>query len=1055
MTALDHLVVMASAGTGKTYRLSSRYISLLASGVEPETILAATFTRKAAGEIFDRIVERLVEASLDDESLAELNASLLEGVTLTAPDCTRLLGELMKRVDQLQVRTLDATFGRLARSFSLDLGFPAGLEMMGEVEEGALQVDALDQAVSGLGDGKLLHELARQPGSREIQTALMDGLKSLYRAFLESDEAAWLPSLAVSQAPEKGTLERAHKRLEAMDVATTQKNEPNKTWEKAKNRILEALEARKWTAVLGESLLCRSVLGVERYSRAVIEEHHRESLNEVAEVGLAGFLADEARHVGAMRTLLAAFDESWRTLEGERGVFCFDDIPRRLADAALDRPRLAWRMGQQIDHLLLDEFQDTSVLQWRAIEPIAKDLLSHDDGSMSIFCVGDVKQSIYGWRGGEPRLLPELPSRFEHFGDPQTLEENWRSSPVILDTVNRFFGGLSEVVIQEDWFDEDLKEAVEAWSAAFSEHRCSPKTESLPGMAELIEIEENPQRQIESTAAIVAEVHRENPRGTVGVLYRASKPMAALLHCLAQDHGIRASGERGNPLIDSKAVVLALSLLRLADHPGDRSSFLHLATSPFAEDLELQFSRPEEELAQARKLSASIRHRLQDRGYGHLLTQFQEKVDQDESFSSWDRMRFAQLVERGFAHDRRPSSRPVDFVDFIREVPVANPSQAKVRVLTIHGAKGLEFDAVVLPDLGGRLLPGQQRLWTRREDPFGALDGVCRSVKKEILPLLEGPAPDLVALAGDDRRRRFEESLSLLYVAMTRAKRRLVMLATPEAEKSTSPRPSLLIRRLLGAGEQDDRGVIWAHPENSAEWAVGIEEEAPKEEDGTLPPRGAALGLGPTTGPRLLNTRAPSARGDSEKVGVTDLLERDGAEARNRGTLFHRWFEEIEWANGYERDGCRDEMIALGRATAPDLSEEAIAEHLDEFHNLLDGETVRKSLTDPLDGTEREVWRERDFLIRSSGSSGEEPFLMNGSFDRVVLEKGEEGFVKAEIIDYKTGAMDNVEAAVQHYSHQMKSYRWALGQLTGLPEEAISCSLLFVDRGEVKNVPPD
>src|SRR5262245_26986641 len=124
MSLSPHVVILASAGTGKTWRLTHRLIALLAAGVPPERVLASTFTRKAAGEILQRLVSRLVEAGTSDEVLAEVNEQLATepgAPKLSRPEARALLLAVMRRVHRVDVRTLDALFHHLARAHGWEL----------------------------------------------------------------------------------------------------------------------------------------------------------------------------------------------------------------------------------------------------------------------------------------------------------------------------------------------------------------------------------------------------------------------------------------------------------------------------------------------------------------------------------------------------------------------------------------------------------------------------------------------------------------------------------------------------------------------------------------------------------------------------------------------------------------------------------------------------------------------------------------------------------------------------------------------------------------------
>ena len=131
--ALPDIVIRASAGTGKTYQLASRFLQLLDADVAPESILAATFTRKAAGEILERILSTLASAAINEKKRGEL-ADAIGSQQLTSERCRELLAKLTRRLHRLQVGTLDSFFAKLASSFSLELGLPPGWRIAETIE---------------------------------------------------------------------------------------------------------------------------------------------------------------------------------------------------------------------------------------------------------------------------------------------------------------------------------------------------------------------------------------------------------------------------------------------------------------------------------------------------------------------------------------------------------------------------------------------------------------------------------------------------------------------------------------------------------------------------------------------------------------------------------------------------------------------------------------------------------------------------------------------------------------------------------------------------------
>ena len=148
MSSATHILISASAGTGKTFQLSNRYLGLLQRGVMPDQILATTFTRKAAGEILDRVMVRLAEAALDAGKRRELGR-WLPAAELSATRCQDMLWQMLRQLHRLRVSTLDAFFAQLAGSFSLELGLPPGWRIVDELQERYLRSEAIQRTLQG------------------------------------------------------------------------------------------------------------------------------------------------------------------------------------------------------------------------------------------------------------------------------------------------------------------------------------------------------------------------------------------------------------------------------------------------------------------------------------------------------------------------------------------------------------------------------------------------------------------------------------------------------------------------------------------------------------------------------------------------------------------------------------------------------------------------------------------------------------------------------------------------------------------------------------------
>ena len=226
-----------------------------------------------------------------------------------------------------------------------------------------------------------------------------------------------------------------------------------------------------------------------------------------------------AAQTEASYALLEMFHVEYQRLKSGHRALRFEDVTRRLADVgqAVDLGSLSFRLDARIDHLLLDEFQDTSPPQWRVIQPWAERVTAGTQGT-SFFCVGDVKQAIYGWRGGIAEIFDAIDRQLPGL-TPQSLNTSFRSSPPVIDAVNHIFTHLAE--------HPNLgraEPAVRGWSERFEPH--TTQRQELAGYVELAtapaagEDESQGEVTLRFAAERIAELVEQAPGRSVGVLMR-------------------------------------------------------------------------------------------------------------------------------------------------------------------------------------------------------------------------------------------------------------------------------------------------------------------------------------------------------------------------------------------------------------------------------------------------------------------------------------------------------------------------------------------------------
>ncbi|MBK7876234.1 MAG: UvrD-helicase domain-containing protein [Planctomycetes bacterium] len=931
MTQRAHELVLASAGTGKTYRLARRYLALGFGGVSPERILATTFTRKAAGEILERVLRRLWEAVEDPEKLAALREEL-DGLDVTREKALALLASYVRGAERLRVSTLDAFFAGIARAYALDLGLPPAWRIVDDETDDELQSEALSSALAEAERGEilaLLADLQRRAAECAVHERLVRTLRAGREHFLESAPDAW-NQVDVPAAPAERELDAALATLERLPTPTNKDGKtPSALWKKDLERVRPLLAARNWSELFDKGFLAKVAEGETTYNKGPIPpaaiDAGRVLLRQLLHEAVAA-LVNENR---AARELFSRFEASLARLRHERGTLRFDDLPLAIAPPGphpleTRRLELAWRLDGRIDHLLLDEFQDTSPLQWRCLAPLAEEILADGTGERTFFCVGDVKQSIYGWRGGEPELLATMPERFPALEEPITLSRSYRSSQVVLDVANSVFSALAD----NETFagaEDGRVAAARAFEERYPKHEAG---KDLPGHAVLMQARPKDEERGESAdvplveLAIerVAALHAEMPKATIAVLLRTKKWVPRLILGLAR-RGVRASGEGGNPLTDSGAVLEVLSLLHLADHPEDTAAEFHVARSPLrallavlhprVEDEELALSDAERGLerelnertpdvrdverapksseaeassrsdadralrrrlraeeADVRRIARVVRREVAANGYGTWLARLLPRLAASNEYGGWDVSRVAQLVELGLAFDASPTARTGEFVRHARRQRVEDPSAAQIKIMTVHASKGLEFDAVILPELAARGGGDRESYLMERDAPDGPIQRITRKPSKEIA----AQHPLLNRLAQLAVRRATEGDLCVLYVALTRAKHRLEMLVPwrkPDAKPTQSA--SCLLRAALGsaplAGEPEaGAAVLWRHAASTDAWwldpdAEKSAERADETKGGAMTATQAARGAeGSTRDARGAESGAKAAR---------------------------------------------------------------------------------------------------------------------------------------------------------------------------------------------------
>ncbi len=1050
---LPRELVLASAGSGKTFRISSRFIGLLAREIPPEEILAATFTRKAAGEILDRVLLRLADAALDPSQATALAEDALPGsdpALLGSSQCLQLLRSLVRRLDRVNVDTLDAFFIRTARTFFLELELPPDWRIADVEDSEALEEEAVHQLMADAERGtlvELLRMMNRGEVIRSVRGSLLRSVSDLHRTIQEvapTARGAW--RLGPGNDREEPNSPRRpgrgpslSERMRSVELPTTASGAPHKLFGKAVESAIAAVEEGQWLDALQKGAGRAVLEGSTSYCRREIPSELVEIFGEViAEARKTeGFRLD--LQLQALERIAALYDAKFRAVQRRAGVYRFEDVTRLLGGEApmLSRMDLFYRLDARIQHLLLDEFQDTSLAQWRALEPLADELLSGGEGERAAVVVADPKQSIYGWRGAVPDLVRHVGSRYAL--DEVGLTRSYRSGSVVLNAVNQVFSALDENSVLEDEDPAVIRE----WMSSFEEHRPAPPLEEEPGFVRLAVGPHDEGRGslrpclLARAAEMAAEIAQASPNRTLGILTRTNDAVAFLIHELAI-RGLAASEEGGRPLDDAAPVAALLALLRIADHPADRVARYHVARTPVGPVVGYL---DEEDDGATDRLSGEIRMELLRRGYGPTIGKWVEALAPD--VDARELRRLEQLMEMAHRYDRAAGLRPGAFVERVRRTRVEDPSSSSVRVMTIHQAKGLQFDIVLLPQLDASLLPrgGGPPVLPARADRAGPVTRVFPQMDATLRRLF----PEAEAAWNQYRAQCLRDGLSTLYVALTRARHALHMLVPPDGPngEGSALSSARLIRRALApdvaAAENDDRLFECGDPE----WHLRCPHRSGGQgvEPGSAPVAEPLLPRVELRGARMRNlARARSSDleggGRVELARVLDLSRR---ERRLDGTVVHAWCEMIEWIE--EEKLADDELLQAGRKVAPALSEARLSDLLLRFREWIEDPRLRRCFSRGAYPEGARVQREVPVLYR------DQSMVVEGIVDRVVwLPEADGRSERAHVLDFKVeapeGSAAHDERAI-HYRPQLDAYRKGVAVLHSIPVERVTASLVF------------
>ncbi len=696
--------LLASAGSGKTFSLVSRYISLLFKDQSADEILALTFTNKAANEMQERIVQTLLKL----ESRQELD--LIVSLTgLTKEQVLLKKAEVLDRFlrSDTKIMTIDSFFTKIVRKFALNASLMPDFSISSaqheaKVIERFLKLCTIESESSRLVEFsilsskrfgsifKLLNELyVKEPEIRELEFEQVD----------------------ISQHIKKIVI--LHKQMRDLFQG-----------KKLSARAAKTLEATTVEELLKKSWIAKESMEYWDYKR-VFESSMDDVLFKLQDEIALYMRAKEQLYLYHLKRLLDVYKSAKLMVAKDENELAFDDVNAvvyYLLKECIDRDFLYFRLDARVSHLLLDEFQDTSILQFDILRPIVDEIVSgggvHD--SRSLFLVGDTKQSIYRFRGGAKELFGEVVHRYGLHQD--SLKINYRSSKNIVTFVNEVFR------LKIDGYIDQI-----------------PKSEAKSGYVEVVESEDLLD-SVKETVLRVLELGAKTDE--IAILCSTNADILSVQEYLHAD-AIATSTQASKALINQKRVRALIAYVKYCylKEPIYRYNFCALSDIPIQDIEPIDISN---KTLQSLLKESVQKYRLFSDDIDILL--FLEAVS-----------RFSDIEEFLFTYERL-------------EQNAASAQSDGVQLLTVHKSKGLEFEHVIVLDRLSRPRADRSAIIYEYEST------TLRSLRLRQSGRDQFDSEYREILQGEARLRESDE-INALYVAFTRAEKTLFVLKKTTSSK--------------------------------------------------------------------------------------------------------------------------------------------------------------------------------------------------------------------------------------------------------------------------------
>lgn len=831
----------ANAGSGKTRVLTDRVARLLLRGVQPQNILCLTYTKAAASEMQNRLFSTLGSwAMVEEDELRSKLEALGEDPRDDLDAARRLFAGAIEAPGGLKIQTIHSFCSVVLRQFPLEAQVSPQFRELDEFGQKAL----IEQVLDELAEDPSFAGVARFYSEQDLVSLGMD---------VAGKRAEFAKPLNLDQVFSRFGVPKDQKITDVLGLAL-----PGNDWEFLRGLVPEFLQTNnadlihcaktianspenpnratllglEWKMLYGDGAAKEFQPRIGRFPKKDFRENSTFSPNmprletimqQVSDARRARIALEAAQKTAALHDFASVFLPAYEQAKSDQGVLDFDDLIQKAAHLLSDKS-LAWvlyRLDGSIDHILIDEAQDTSPAQWSVITSISDEITagqgSRENHARSVFVVGDKKQSIYSFQGADAEGFDRMSETFDQkLKDGPGLHKrellhSFRSSPAILSAVDHSFDdpllrGLGDQ-IQHEAFHKLKPGRVDVWDLVPNAGDLDepewfdPRdrvTISDPAVVLSNQLAAEIRRLIENETIRCknGDIRRIEPRDILILVQKRSEIFHQIIRaCKAFDLPI--AGADRLKLGGVLAVKDLLALLSFLALPNDSLSLATVLKSPL-------FGWSEQDLyslAHGRKqplLWAELRTRADE--YPDtikILTDLRNVVDHLRPYELLERILLRhqgrrklvgrlgaeaedgidELLNQALGYEREAVPTLTGFLVKAQSEDIVVKRQADstgnlIRVMTVHGAKGLESPIVFLPDT----TPGANQ---SRSETLIDPDGV------PVWPVKTAESPDLIKRAKEvNKEAEKQERNRLLYVAMTRAESWLIVCGKEPARNA-------------------------------------------------------------------------------------------------------------------------------------------------------------------------------------------------------------------------------------------------------------------------------